>query len=185
MELVEGATLRDRLSPGAALPLPEALKTASQIAAAVSAAHAAGIIHRDLKPENVIVRTDGLAKVLDFGLAKLSQTDEGVARDDATQTVLRTEAGTVVGTVAYMSPEQTRGQALDARTDIWSLGVVLYEMVAGHRPFTGPASSDVLAAILMQEAEPLTVSIHGAARTAAHRHQGAAQGCGTALPDDE
>jgi serine/threonine protein kinase/Tol biopolymer transport system component len=156
MELVEGETLRDRLQAGHLL-LPDALKIASQIAGAVSAAHAAGIIHRDLKPENVISRPDGFVKVLDFGLAKLSELADGSApRDEATHTVLRTDAGTVVGTVAYMSPEQARGHATDSRTDIWSLGVLLYEMVSGHRPFTGQSSSDVLAAILEHEAESLT-----------------------------
>ena len=155
MELVEGMTLRERLQAGR-LRLAEALKIASQIAAALSAAHAAGIVHRDLKPENVIVRADGLVKVLDFGLAKLSQLGDGITpSDESTHTVLRTDAGTVLGTVAYMSPEQARGQALDTRTDIWSLGVMLYEAVAGRRPFGGEAGTEILAAILEHDAEPL------------------------------
>jgi len=156
MELVEGTTLRVRLH-ASQLSVADALKIACQIAGAVSTAHAAGIIHRDLKPENVMVRADSLVKVLDFGLAKLTLTsDAAVAGDASAQTVLRTDAGTVAGTVAYMSPEQARGQELDARTDIWSLGVLLYEMVAGRRPFAGQSSSDVVAAILEHEADPLT-----------------------------
>ena len=134
MEYVEGETLRQRLST-TRLPLREALDVVLQVAAALSAAHAAGIVHRDIKPENVMLRPDGLVKVLDFGLAKLAPAAAEIAGGQTTHTVLKTEAGTVVGTAAYMSPEQTRGQEVDARTDIWSLGVMLYEMVAGRRPF--------------------------------------------------
>ena len=132
----------------------EALDVAVQVASALSAAHAAAIAHRDVKPENVILRPDGFVKVLDFGLAKLvapSLTDAAAA----TRTMVRTEAGTVVGTVAYMSPEQARGQEVDHRTDIWSLGVMIYEMVAGRCPFTWHNRSDVLAAILDREPAPL------------------------------
>ena len=131
MEFVEGETLRQRLAT-TRLPIREALDLAIQVAAALSAAHAAGIVHRDVKPENVMLRPDGFVKVLDFGLAKLAPASPDLTGADSTRTVLKTEAGTVVGTAAYMSPEQARGQEVDARTDIWSLGVMLYEMVAGR-----------------------------------------------------
>ena len=152
MELVEGVTLRGRLASGR-LRTSETLDLTIQIASALTAAHAAGIVHRDLKPENAIVRPDGVVKVLDFGLAKLTApgTDDG----GATRTVLDTNAGTVMGTVAYMSPEQARGEDVDGRTDVWSLGVVLYEMLAGQLPFAGRSPSDVLAAILEHEPPPL------------------------------
>src|SRR5215218_8295095 len=153
MELVEGVTLRLRLASGGRQRVPEALDVTIQIAAALTAAHAAGIVHRDVKPENVIVRPDGIVKVLDFGLAKL--TVAGSTRADDTRTLLVTQAGTVLGTVAYMSPEQARGQEVDGRTDVWSLGVVLYEMVAGQLPFAGRSPSDVLAAILEHDPAPL------------------------------
>jgi eukaryotic-like serine/threonine-protein kinase len=150
MEYVEGQTLRQRLS-GTRLSFREALDIAIQLAAALSAAHVAGIVHRDVKPENVMLRPDGFVKVLDFGLAKLAPVALDVAGADTTQTVLKTEAGVVVGTAAYMSPEQARGQEVDARTDVWSLGVILYEMVAGRSPFAGQSGTDVLAAILDRE----------------------------------
>ena len=124
-----------------------------QVASALSVAHAAGVVHRDLKPENVMLRPDGIVKVLDFGLAKLVATDSG---GELTQTAMHTEAGKIVGTVRYMSPEQARGVFVDARTDVWSLGVVLYEMLAGQPPFTGASATDVLAAILDRDPPPLT-----------------------------
>ena len=128
-----GETLRLRI---AARPtFREALDIAIQVASALNAAHARGIVHRDIKPENVMLRPDGVVKVLDFGLAKLSPLGLEYAADDSTHTAVRTNPGTVMGTVAYMSPEQARGQQVDHRTDIWSLGVVLYELVAGHSPF--------------------------------------------------
>jgi eukaryotic-like serine/threonine-protein kinase len=154
MEYVDGETLRQRLS-GTRLSVREALDIAIQIAAALTAAHASGIVHRDIKPENVMLRLDGFVKVLDFGLAKLAPAAPDVAGADTTQTVLKTEAGVVVGTAAYMSPEQARGQEVDARTDIWSLAVMLYEMVAGRSPFAGPSGTDVLAAILERQPAPL------------------------------
>ena len=153
MELVEGETLRARLRSGH-LPLPEAIRFAVQVAAALAAAHAVGVIHRDIKPENVMIRPDGFIKVLDFGLAKLvASSPSDVAA--ATRTMVHTDAGAVLGTAAYMSPEQVRGREVDQRTDIWSLGAMLYEMVAGRCPFAGESRSDVLAAILDREPAPL------------------------------
>ena len=154
MELVEGQTLRSRLHTGR-VSIADAIRIATQIAAALSAAHAAGVVHRDVKPENVMLRPDGFVKVLDFGLAKLALTGPEMAAGQSIQTMLRTDAGTVVGTVAYMSPEQARGQDVDLRTDVWSLGVVLYEMVAGRSPFAAQSSSDVLVSILDREPAPL------------------------------
>jgi Tol biopolymer transport system component len=153
MEYVEGETLRQRLQRRR-LDVRESLDIATQIASALSVAHAGGIVHRDIKPENVIIRPDGFVKVLDFGLAKLLPAREHV-EVQSTQTAFRTDAGTVVGTIAYMSPEQARGEAVDARTDIWSLGCVLYEMVAGRPPFAARSSSDTLAAILEHDPDLL------------------------------
>jgi eukaryotic-like serine/threonine-protein kinase len=152
MEYVEGETLRRRLATSR-LSVREALDIAIQVVAALSVAHAAGIVHRDIKPENVMLRPDGVVKVLDFGLAKLAPAAPDGA--DTTRIGVNTDAGTVVGTAAYMSPEQARGQQVDARTDVWSLGVMLYEMVAGRSPFAGPSGSDVLAAILQSEPAPV------------------------------
>ena len=151
-EFVDGETLRQRLL-GGRVRMEEALKVADQIASALAASHEAGVIHRDIKPENIMVRRDGIVKVLDFGLAKLvtPQSDDPEAK---TLTLLRTEPGTVMGTAQYMSPEQARGLDVDSRTDIWSLGVILYEMVCGKAPFTGPTTSDVLVAILDREPSP-------------------------------
>ena len=152
MEYVEGQTLRHLLQTHPPT-LKTALDIAIQIAAGVGAAHAIGIVHRDLKPENVIVRHDGLVKVLDFGLAKLAAG--GLPADDATRTLVQTDAGVVMGTFTYMAPEQARGLQLDARADIWALGVILYELVSGRVPFTGETRSDVLAAILERDPSPL------------------------------
>jgi eukaryotic-like serine/threonine-protein kinase len=156
-EFIEGHTLRQRLKR-ARLNLSEALDVSIQVAAALAAAHAVGIVHRDIKPENIMVRTDGFVKVVDFGLAKLTEkvADEYSSESEApTMTRFDTEPGTVLGTTRYMSPEQARGLTLDHRTDIWSLGVTLYEMIAGRRPFDGPSVSDVIAAILEHQAVPL------------------------------
>jgi eukaryotic-like serine/threonine-protein kinase len=145
-EFVEGHTLRSRLREGP-IGVIQAVDIATQIASALAAAHERGIVHRDVKPENVMLRPDGYVKVLDFGLAKSAG---GPAADDT-----RTEAGLVMGTPRYMSPEQARGQQLDARTDVWSLGVVMYEMIAGRPPFDGEAVADVIAAILRARHDPL------------------------------
>ncbi len=150
-EFIDGQTLRTRAA-GGGIKLDESLDIAIQVAGALEAAHAAGIVHRDIKPENIMVRTDGLVKVLDFGLAKLSGNDPVTpdAYIPATSTLqtLQTGSGTVMGTVSYMSPEQSLGQKVDHRTDIFSLGVVLYEMVTGVRPFTGDSPASISDAIL-------------------------------------
>jgi serine/threonine protein kinase/lipopolysaccharide biosynthesis regulator YciM len=155
-ELIEGQTLRRRLA-GGPMNLREAIEVAQQAAEALATAHAAGIIHRDIKPENIMLRTDGYVKVLDFGLAKLTEHRAGfVGSEAATQAKDSTEAGMMIGTVQYMSPEQARGQKVDARSDIFSLGVVLYEMLAGQSPFAGTTTADVIAAILDKEPAPLS-----------------------------
>jgi len=159
-EYVEGESLRQRLRRRQ-MGLLTVVDIASQIASALSAAHEAGIVHRDIKPENIMVRKDGLVKILDFGLAKLVENDwtndsEEIDRDAPTQTLTITVPGRVLGTVAYMSPEQTRGPNVDARSDIWSLGVVLYEMITGTAPFHGDSRSDVIAAILKSDPTPLS-----------------------------
>jgi serine/threonine protein kinase/tetratricopeptide (TPR) repeat protein len=156
-EFVEGITLREHLKQFR-LKLTESLDLAIQIAAALSAAHAAGIVHRDIKPENLIVRPDGYVKVLDFGLAKLAPSTQAAAKDSDSLAFVpvSTTPGMLMGTIVYMSPEQARGFEVDARTDIWSLGVVLYEMIAGRPPFEGHTNSDVLASVLNREPLPLT-----------------------------
>src|SRR5437870_725695 len=152
-EYIEGDTLRLRLA--SALKLNEVLDICIQVASALSAAHQASIIHRDIKPENIMLRRDGIVKVLDFGLAKLL-AQPSTEIDTQAPTRFKTDAGVVMGTASYMSPEQARGLAVDARTDMWSLGAVLYEMVAGCSPFAGSTASEVLAAILSeQEPQPL------------------------------
>ena len=154
-EYIEGQTLRERLS-GAQLELGEAIDVAAQVSSALEAAHEAGIVHRDIKPENVIVRRDGLVKVLDFGLAKLAERRTlSVGSEAPTVVSAETTPGLVLGTVSYMSPEQARGLKVDARSDNFSLGVVMYEMVAGRCPFEGATASDLMAAILQNEPLPL------------------------------
>lgn len=152
-EFIDGATLRHRITERA--NLVEILEIGIQVGSALAAAHAAGIIHRDVKPENVMLRRDGIVKVLDFGLAKLVDNESKTVDSEAT-TRFKTDAGTAVGTAIYMSPEQALGKIVDARTDIFSLGVVLYEMVAGCLPFEGSTSTEVLASILSEkEPQPL------------------------------
>jgi serine/threonine protein kinase len=147
-EFVEGETLRERLKSEEPLTLAQILEIALQIAAALNAANTAGIIHRDIKPENIMLREDGLVKVLDFGLAKLAENPDG---DIPTVDSLSTNPGMILGTVAYMSPEQARGKKVDVRSDVWSFGVVLYEMLTGRLPFAGDTTSDIIAAILTSE----------------------------------
>jgi len=155
-EFIEGVTLRASLAYGR-MNLHAALEIAVQVASALAAAHEAGVVHRDIKPENIMLRPDGYVKVLDFGIAKL--TEQRLASDDhaiGTTGGLQTRPGLVLGTAHYMSPEQARGQKVDARSDIWSLGVVLYEMVGGSRPFHGETPSDCIASILTTEPPPLS-----------------------------
>ena len=155
-EFVDGLTLRQRLRQGP-LKLVEVLDIASQIASALVAAHAAGIVHRDIKPENIMVRRDGIVKVLDFGLAKLTERqDSSTGSEDSTIALVNTEPGSVLGTAAYMSPEQATGREVDSRSDVWSLGVVLYEMIARHVPFEGASKSHVIVAITDREPTPIT-----------------------------
>jgi eukaryotic-like serine/threonine-protein kinase len=155
-ELIEGETLRERLTRGR-MQLSEAVDVAIQVANALAAAHQAGIVHRDIKPENIMLRPDGYVKVLDFGIAKLAEQEVPVTvpRDEAFLLV-ETNLGSILGTVRYMSPEQACGGHVDKTTDIWSLGVVLYEMVTGHEPFTGDTPRDVMTSIL--ESEPLSLT---------------------------
>src|SRR5437588_4541687 len=169
-EFIDGETLRQRMSAqpkrphsqsgatGGTIGLSEGLSIAEHVSSALAAAHAAGIVHRDIKPENIMVRRDGIAKVLDFGLAKFAE-EKPTGPEDETRAILKTSTGVVMGTVSYMSPEQARGLPVDARTDIWSLGVVLYEMVAGRAPFEGPSTSDILVSILEREPRLLTSAL--------------------------
>jgi tRNA A-37 threonylcarbamoyl transferase component Bud32 len=156
MELVEGRTVR-ALVQERELDLLGALEIAAQVAGGLQKAHEAGVVHRDIKPENVIVTGDGHAKILDFGLAKLLEPEAG-AGDGISQmeTLAKTQAGFVLGTLRYMSPEQARGQSVDHRSDIFSLGIVLYEMVTGQLPFSGPTALDTLHAIAFEETRPVT-----------------------------
>jgi Tol biopolymer transport system component len=156
-ELLEGETLRDRLRTGA-LAVRKAVDFAMQAASGLAAAHDKGIVHRDLKPENLFITNDGQVKILDFGLAKLTRPDSEPVGQLATVTA-GTGAGLVLGTVGYMSPEQVRAQAVDARTDIFSLGAILYEMLSGKRAFEGDTPADTMSAILREEPIPLTASI--------------------------
>jgi serine/threonine protein kinase/Tfp pilus assembly protein PilF len=157
MEYVEGATLRERIADSQ-MKVGEALDAAVQVASALAAAHAAGVVHRDIKPENIVFRRDGYVKVLDFGLAKLTETKSGPLDSEGETRVveLKTSPGMVMGTVAYMSPEQARGLPVDARTDVWSLGVVLYEMLAGQKPFGGATPTDVIISLAERQPAPLT-----------------------------
>ncbi len=154
-EFIDGSTLRERMRAQPMTP-SEVLNVAVQVAAALTAAHANGIVHRDIKPENIIIRSDGIVKVLDFGLAKL--TGQGspncVDSNAPTRAHLKTDSGVVMGTATYMSPEQARGQQVDARTDIFSLGVVIYELLSGRLPFEGSSIYEIIAAILSDRESP-------------------------------
>jgi serine/threonine protein kinase/tetratricopeptide (TPR) repeat protein len=155
-ELIEGETLRQRLARGP-MRTDEAVDVAIQVASALAAAHEAGIVHRDIKPENIMVRPDGYVKVLDFGIAKLAEQEVPVTMPEKEAMLLvETNLGSILGTVRYMSPEQALGAPVDKRTDIWSLGVVLYEMVAGRAPFSGDTPQEVMNSILTAEPPPLT-----------------------------
>ena len=156
MEYIDGITLREEISKGR-MKVSEALDISIQIASAISAAHAAGVVHRDIKLDNIMARHDGYVKVLDFGLAKLTERSEASGSETETRKLSdRTTPGLVMGTVAYMSPEQARGLPVDSRTDIWSLGVVIYEMVTGQKPFSGKTPTDVIVSIASEEPQPLT-----------------------------
>jgi hypothetical protein len=157
MELLEGETLRHRLESGP-IPARRAIDIAAQIARALAAAHGKGIVHRDIKPENVFLTADGRVKVLDFGLARLEPGLAAGQSSDSSATRLDTGAGIVLGTVGYMSPEQVRGAVVDHRSDIFALGVVLYELLAGARPFRGDSAVETMNAILTQDPPPLTVA---------------------------
>ena len=151
-EFIDGVTLRQRMGEGR-FTLTESLEIGTQIASALAAAHKAHIVHRDIKPENIMIRPDGYVKVLDFGLAKLT---EQPATQANSPTLVSTDPGIVVGTARYMSPEQARGLEADPRTDIWSLGVVLYEMMAEHAPFEGETGTDIIVSIIERNPPPLT-----------------------------
>jgi eukaryotic-like serine/threonine-protein kinase len=148
-ELLEGETLRERLSRGP-LPWRRAAEIGSLVAAGLAAAHGRGIVHRDLKPENLFLTAEGQLKILDFGLARETRSEAGRPETTAPTLAFQTSPGTVVGTVGYMSPEQIRGAAVDARSDIFSLGCVLYEMLAGTRPFRAATAAETMAAILKE-----------------------------------
>lgn len=154
LELVEGETIADRIGHGP-IPIGEAVAIARQIAEALEAAHGRGIVHRDLKPANIQLTANGQVKVLDFGLAKVFGPSDGpgfnVAHSPTFTTPAMTIRGVILGTAAYMSPEQARGQQVDAQADVWALGCVLYEMLTGRPPFTGPTVTDVLAAVVRRD----------------------------------
>lgn len=153
MELIEGPTLADRIKEGP-VPLAEALTIAHQIAGALEAAHEKGIVHRDLKPDNIKLRPDGTVKVLDFGLAKVAEPTPAAEHPEFSPTAtMGTRVGQILGTAAYMAPEQARGKPVDKRADIWAFGVVLYEMLTGERPFGGDSISDISASVLAKEPE--------------------------------
>ncbi len=156
-EFIEGVTLRERMATGP-LPIEEALDVAIQTASALAAAHAKDIVHRDIKPENIMLREDGYVKVLDFGLAKLAE-NRSTTPEAVTQ--VHTDVGAVIGTARYMSPEQARGLEVDGRTDIFSLGIVFYEMLAGRSPFEGATNHEVVAGILKEEPPPLADYVAG------------------------
>ncbi len=154
-EYVEGETLRERIG-GGELNLADALDITAQSAFALSAAHAAGIVHRDIKPENIMIRADGIVKILDFGIAKLIAAPLDAEGETLEKIRTQTKPGALLGTLAYMSPEQIRGETLDARSDIFSLGICLYEMLTGKNPFQKATAGDVIAATLTENPSPVT-----------------------------
>src|SRR5207253_8549643 len=155
MEYVAGRTL-DKIIPPGGMATDQAIRYAVQVADALAHAHSAAIVHRDLKPANIMVDESGLVKVLDFGLAKLAPAVSAISGEDATMATMATTPGMIVGTVAYMSPEQAEGKPIDARSDVFSFGSVLYEMVAGSRPFIGQSKLSVMATILQKDPKPLS-----------------------------
>jgi eukaryotic-like serine/threonine-protein kinase len=161
MEYVEGITLRDRIR-NQAMKLGDVLDIAIQVAEGLIAAHEAGIVHRDIKPENIVIRPEGYVKILDFGLAKLTERHKSATTTTMPTLLFHSTPGVVIGTAAYMSPEQARGVAVDERTDIWGLGVVLYEMASGRAPFTGETPTDVVVAIVERDQPPISQHVEGA-----------------------
>jgi len=154
-ELIQGETLHQRLAHGR-IELNEAIEIAIQVASALAAAHSAGVVHRDIKPQNIMLRPDGYVKVLDFGIAKLAEREPPPTVTEAEAlSFVETNVGSILGTVSYMSPEQARGAPVDKRTDIWSLGVVVYEMIAGHAPFPADIPKEVMSSIVEKEPPPL------------------------------
>ncbi|HEX8176849.1 MAG TPA: protein kinase [Pyrinomonadaceae bacterium] len=160
-EFVDGGTLRQRIN-GEKLSVDESLEIAVQVASALQAAHEAGIVHRDIKPDNIMLRRDGYVKVLDFGLAKLTEkSNERLLSAPEAMTLVNTEPGLVVGTVSYMSPEQARGLIVDTRSDIWSLGVVIYQMLTGHEPFEAETPTDQIVSIIERQPPPISFYTEG------------------------
>ncbi|MEO6590043.1 MAG: protein kinase, partial [Pyrinomonadaceae bacterium] len=163
-EYVAGETIRERLK-SKNLTVKDTLDIAIQVANALEAAHSAGIVHRDIKPENIMLRADGYVKILDFGIAKLLETESQTATAEANAATLvyTTNPGTIIGTASYLSPEQARGLKIDTRSDIFSFGIVIYEMITGKPPFSGASVADIIAAILKSEPKPLSVFSNNAA----------------------
>ena len=153
-EYIEGRTLRERIASGR-ISFDEIMSIAIQTVEALSAAHRVGIVHRDIKPENVMIRPDGYVKVLDFGLAKLNADGQDVSPDEQTRKLVNSTPGTVMGTAAYMSPEQARGQKIDERSDVFSFGVLLYEVLSGQAPFRGETMMDVISSVMTADPQPL------------------------------
>src|SRR6185503_8588437 len=160
MEYVQGLTLRQRLRDHA-IKLGDVLDIAIQIAEGLIAAHEAGIVHRDIKTENIMIRPEGDVKILDFGLAKLTERHQSASNTTMPTLLFHSTPGVVIGTAAYMSPEQARGVPVDERTDIWGLGVVLYEMASGQPPFAGETPTDVVVAIVEKEQPPISQHVEG------------------------